>query len=302
MVGIALLQESTESRAVRRFFAEGQRFAPDSIQVIGTIGSSLREISGLGVSRTYRGVLWAHNDSGDGPVVYALRMDGALIRRFRLPGASSWDWEAMEVGPCPVSADADSTAGSCIYLGEVGDNERRREVLSVHVVREPDPNAEGELPLAHRTLTYRYADEPRDVEALAVSPAGRLTLISKGRSPEIVVYQVEADRLAESLDGDPIELSPSDTLPFAADWTLGRTVTGAAYSPSGERLVVRTYTEIYFFDVGDEGRLTQDGEACFLGADEPQGEAVDFLDERTLITASESLETRPGLLRRLRCR
>ncbi len=281
--------------------SDRQPHVPDSVVVLGSLGISLRELSGMAVSRVHEGVLWAHNDSGDGPLVYALRMDGGLIRRFRVPGASATDWEAMELAPCP---DRDRSPGSewCLFLGDVGDNFLRRSTRAVHVVREPDPNAEGEAPLAHRTLTYRYADAQRDVEALAVSPEGRMTLISKGRSPEIVVYHVEPDVVSSALDGDTILLAPSDTLPFEADWTIGRTVTGAAYSPSGARLVIRTYTELFFFEVDDEGKLEQVGEACFIAGDEPQGESVDFLTETLLVTGSESQEGRPGMLRRLLCR
>jgi hypothetical protein len=41
--------------------------------------------------------------------------------------------------------------------------------------------------------------------------------------------------------------------------------------------------------------------ACHIGAIEPQGEAIDFLDEETLVLTSEALPGRPGPIHRVVC-
>ncbi len=90
-----------------------------------------------------------------------------------------------------------------------------------------------------------------------------------------------------------------DTLPPRA---LGRQVTGAAISPSGRRLVIRAYLELRFFRLPEEGPPVPEGAPCFLGVlREPQGEAVDFLDERTLVLTSEAGFGRPGGIAAVRC-
>jgi hypothetical protein len=92
-----------------------------------------------------------------------------------------------------------------------------------------------------------------------------------------------------------------DTLPIIPQRTLGRWTTGAAISPSGRRVVVRTYSELYFFKRSPAGKLRPDGKPCWLGAAEPQGEAVAFLDEENLILTSESLPNQDGTLYRVSC-
>ena len=81
----------------------------------------------------------------------------------------------------------------------------------------------------------------------------------------------------------------------------GRLTTGAAFSPAGSRLVVRTYNELFFYKYARNGKLRLDGPPCWIGAVEPQGEAVDFLDERTLVLTSESLPTQVGPVLRVSC-
>lgn len=78
-------------------------------------------------------------------------------------------------------------------------------------------------------------------------------------------------------------------------------ITGAAISPSGDTLVARSYVGLHFFHRNDVGLLWTRGLTCVFGYREPQGEAVDFLDESTLVLTSESLYGRPGTLHRVRC-
>lgn len=69
-------------------------------------------------------------------------------------------------------------------------------------------------------------------------------------------------------------------------------------------LAVRTYYEIYFYGLVNERGETRwrDLERpCALGDAEPQGEAVDFLDESTLLITSERARGRPGAIHRVQC-
>src|SRR5438876_6301733 len=63
----------------------------------------LVESSGVAVSRAYPGVLWTHNDSGDGPYLYATDLRGTDRGALLVPGAQAIDWEDMSLGPCPVA-------------------------------------------------------------------------------------------------------------------------------------------------------------------------------------------------------
>ena len=66
---------------------------------VGTIGSEdLIEASGIAAGIANVGVLWSHNDSGDGPILYAMDETGADLGTFRLDGAPDGDWEDLAIG------------------------------------------------------------------------------------------------------------------------------------------------------------------------------------------------------------
>jgi hypothetical protein len=70
-------------------------------------------------------------------------------------------------------------------------------------------------------------------------------------------------------------------------------------------LAVRTYSEIFFYvpEESPQGRRWRDlHHPCFLGDLEPQGEAIDYLDDKTLIIASETSQGRQGVLHRVQCK
>lgn len=266
------------------------------VERLGTLRDPhLVESSGVAASRAHPGILWTHNDSGDSARIYALTLAGELLASYRVPRASAVDWEDMALGPCPRSPR------SCLYLGDTGDNTEKRRSVTVYAVPEPDPPAarqDGWLQTEPaRSLRIRYPDGPHDVEAIAVDTAGDLYLVSKGRSGPIRVYRVRRS----AFEHDTATAAIVDTLPIAPNQNLGRWVTGAAISPAGGRMVVRTYTELYFLRRGPHGELTPDGESCWIGAIEPQGEAVSFLDEETVILTSETIQNQYGPILRVRC-
>ena len=75
-------------------------------------------------------------------------------------------------------------------------------------------------------------------------------------------------------------------------------------SPDGKTLAVRTYYEVYFFELvssGGEIHWRELRRPCSLGDAEPQGEAIDYLDANTLLLTSERSRGRPGTIHRLQC-
>jgi len=269
-----------------------QNAAPLSFEALAVFATRrLRESSGVAVSRSHPGILWTHNDSGDGPYVYAINLEGEDLGRFTVGGARAGDWEDIALGPCP------SAAGSCLYIADTGDNGERRKTVALYVVPEPDPARPGSTAPAHR-IAITYRDGPADVEGLAVTPGGTVLLVSKGRSGPVLLFRIPADSVA----ADSLSLAPSATLPIVPQRRLGRLVTGAAVSPDGRTLAVRTYTEVYFLGIDREGHSVHIRTSCWLGLREPQGEAVDFLDDSTLVLTSEAALGRAGGVARLRCR
>src|SRR4029078_611782 len=81
--------------------SQTSQYAPP--KVIGTIkNESIEESSGLVASRTTFGVYWTHNDSGDGPFLYAIRTDGELVSVWRVTGAPAIECEELSSVSPPV--------------------------------------------------------------------------------------------------------------------------------------------------------------------------------------------------------
>ena len=257
----------------------------------------LRESSGIAVSRTTPGLLWTHNDSGGRAMIYATTFEGAILAGFRVRGAEARDWEDIAVGPCPK----DSGDGSCIYIADTGDNQRTRRHGVIYIVREPTlsneiGDSEHQTDRAHE-LIVRYPDGPKDIEAIAVTPEGDILLATKGTGGPVVLYSVPRTKTDEGAARAILV----DSLPILPARRFGNLVTAAAVSPSGQRLVVRTYTQLHFFAQSEGGSWQMQGQPCWLGLRQPQGEAVDFVDEHTVVLASEAAMGRPGGIARAVC-
>ncbi len=272
-----------------------QQRQPVWLQRTGTFQwGRIAESSGVAVSRTHRGVLWTHNDSGDGPFLYALDLEGNQRGAFRVTGARAVDWEDLALARCPKGT------GYCLYVADTGDNLERRPRVTVWIVPEPrtlpppgDSSVKNTEPATG--VTIRYPDRPHDVEALWVEPDGSLMLVTKGLTGGIRRYLVPASAVVK--DSAVAVLLDRH---FIVQGTQARWVTGAAISPDGRSVVVRTYDELYFFRRTDQG-LELQGLPCLIEGLEPQGEAVDFWDPETVVLTSEALWTQPGSIHLVKC-
>lgn len=286
MFTLALLGPAAAQETVRR---------PVTMEAIGVLrgDGAVGESSGLAVSRAHHGILWTHNDSDGEPVLYAIREDGTVVTAIRLRGARAVDWESLALGPCPAEP------ADCLFVGDLGDNAERRPHGVIYYLPEPDAEALSRPDgiADARGVQVRYREGPRDVEAMAIDPAGRLHLITKGRSGPIERYVIPRHALRR----DTLSVTAVETLPIAPQRMLGRLVTGTAYAPDGRRVVVRTYTELYFFDTSPDGRWRLIDRPCWLGLTEPQGEGTDFLDDDTVLLTSEANLLGDGSIMRVRC-
>ena len=290
-LGIVVLTACTD-----RPEPESTRVLPERRELTGYLPSSVGESSGVAVSRRHDGVVWTHNDSGHENLLYAINLQGDLRGTFRVRGAASHDWEDIALGRCPARD------GDCLYIADTGDNLFRRETAAIYVIPEPDlpaiASGSTEDTEAARRFDFRYSDGPQDVEAMAVSPTGNVLFVTKGQRNPIRAYVVSQDGLLGNEDTVARATSGSALTPMRL---LGHWVTGAAVSPAGNRVVVRTYTELFFFRLDSGVSLMSEGEPCFMGFIEPQGEGVDFLSEETVVLTSETLRGRPGPITLVTC-
>ena len=298
-------------RALEAHLRDGHARRPRLLQVIADLPGELAETSGLAVSRTNPGVVWSHNDSGNDPVLYALDLTGRLIGNVRVRNAANQDWEDMSAGPCPGPAGeaARQNAGtaSCLYIGDIGDNLWRRQELTVYIVEEPVLADGGQPPDAvrSRAFRFRYSRRPDDSEALAVDEQGDVVIVTKGLAGVPGFFRISADHVAQALQsGETLTAVHEMNFPVRTDHDVARLVTGAAFSPDGRTLAVRTYHEVMFFRRSTSATVRQweaVGAPCFLGDAEPQGEAIDYLSENTLLLTSERARGRAAHMHRLQC-
>lgn len=223
----------------------------------------ITESSGLAASRAHPGVYWTHNDSDDGPYVYAVdSRTGRTVARVTLRGIHPRDVEAISMGP-----------GGQIYVGDIGDN-LGGTWPEVWIYRFREPAHLHDTTVTPVRYTVRYADGPRDAESLMVQPrTGRVYIASKN------------DKEQGGLYAGPPQLSPSGINVFHRIAPIRLWATDGAFSPDGSRLVLRGY-----FD-GEMYRW-HDGRASALGPVEVplqrQGESVAWAPgARTLMYGSE---------------
>ena len=121
-----------------------------------TLGDKrIDESSGLCRSVRYSNWLWTHNDSGDSARLFLLDESGATRAVANLEGAQSIDWEDCATGA------PDKSGAAWIYSGDIGDNNSRRQSITIYRFREPA------LPASTRAM--KTADETPPKTPRAVS-------------------------------------------------------------------------------------------------------------------------------------
>jgi hypothetical protein len=250
--------------------------------------SELPEGSGVAASKQSPGRLFAHNDSGE-PVLLALDSKGTVVGRIRVTGAKVEDWEAVAVGPCP--------SGSCIYLGDIGDNEAERPDITIYRVPEP-ADASGAVASAE-VFRARYPDGAHDAETLLVTPKGDILIVTKGETGPVALYRLPSD----AKPGATVTLQPIGK-PRQAGKTADERITDGDVSPSGAWVALRTKTAVFLYRAADlmSGNWREAGRLSLTELGEPQGEGIAFGDENTVYLVGEGgRKSQPGTVGRLTC-
>ncbi len=254
---------------------------------------SINESSGLVASRTSPGAYWTHNDSGDGPFIYAFDTRGDSLGIFRVTGAQARDWEDMAAGPGPQANK------SYLYLGDIGDNDAVRDEVVVYRVAEP------KLSAATRKLTkaspgstepaeairLKYPDGKHDAEVLLVHPTtGNIYIVNKVPIANPTVYEA----VAPFTPGKLVTMKRIGEIHVPS--IFGGVVTGGSISPDGRRVALCDYFQGYeivlpagskdFDDIWKQKMIGFD-----LGK-RKQGESITYrLDGKAFLATSEGKQS-----------
>lgn len=253
--------------------------------------SAIKESSGIVASRNTPGMYWTHNDSGDGPFLYAFDERGLSRGVWKVSGAKARDWEGIASGPGP-----DSTR-NYLYIGDIGDNGERRPDVIVYRVAEPtfapdDEQSTKRKPVfteSAEIIRLRYPDGPRDAEALMVHPkSGNIYVVTKQVFGDPHVYQAAAPVAA----GDTVTLRHLGELDVPS--MFGGIITDGAISPDGTRVVLCDYLRGYELVLGnpsvDFNKIWKQAFSTIDLGSRKQGEAITYrLDGRALLATSEGV-------------
>ncbi|MGW1731747.1 WD40 repeat domain-containing protein [Streptomyces sp. NPDC001999] len=229
----------------------------------------ITESSGLAASRAHPGIYWTHNDSDDGPYVYAVdSRTGRTVATITMRGVGApRDVEAISLGP-----------DGNLYVGDIGDN-LNGSWDHVWIYRFREPKVLKDATVRATQFDVKYADGARNAEALMVHPrTGRVYIASKNED-------------GGGLYEGPARLTTGRTNVFRrvgeVPW-----VTDGTFSPDGKELVLRSYFSArgYAFEDGRLGAdhrvdaplqgqaesvtYTADGSALMFGSEGARSEVV----------------------------
>lgn len=282
-------ENSTSSSSSEKSRAYGQPVVLAELE-----DSAIIESSGIVASRRNPGIFWTHNDSGDAPILYAFDLKGRNIGRWRVAGAEAFDWEDIAAGPGPQAGV------SYIYIGDIGDNNSRRNEITVYRVPEPSiaaddnsskPGKQHTTALAE-AIHLKYPDGKHDAETLLIHPmTGDLYIITKEFKSAAGIYKLKA----------PFNISTLNTLVRLSGVSvpniIGGLITGGDISPDGRRVALCDYLSGYEIVLPDDAKddfdriWKQPIVKIELGA-RKQGEGICYsLDGNSILATSEKRPT-----------
>ncbi|MEU7929286.1 hypothetical protein [Micromonospora sp. NPDC049107] len=244
----------------------------------------LRELSGLVATKSGYIVINDGTEVDSRKRIFFLDSKCKVAKdAVRYSGSGPFDTEDLAVSP----------KGDTLWIGDIGDNatsKERRTRIAVWTM----PIAGNKQPVLHR-LSYPE-NKPRDAEALLVGADGLpliITKVAKGNSeiftpsaklnngdtPPVPMKKVGEIKLPKTTTENPLSV-------------YGRlAITGAARSPDGTRVVVRTYADAFEYDVTDNdivGALTT-GKPRVTALADPFGEAISYTpDGKSFVTVSDA--------------
>ncbi|UXY28289.1 WD40 repeat domain-containing protein [Streptomyces sp. HUAS TT20] len=227
----------------------------------------IAESSGLAASHLHRGIYWTHNDSDDGPYIYAVdSTTGKTVATVTLSGIGSpRDVEAISIGP-----------GNQIYVGDIGDN-LDGSWPYVWIYRLPEPKVLKNQTIKATQYVVKYSNGARNAESLVVHP-------KTGR-----VYIIDKKENGGHLYEGPAQLSSSGANVFKPVAAVDLWATDAAFSPDGKQLAVRGYLGGIYYD-WNGGKIERKGRL-----DVPlqgQGESITYSADGTkLMYGSEGADS-----------
>ncbi|MBD0352557.1 MAG: hypothetical protein ICV65_15525, partial [Flavisolibacter sp.] len=237
--------------------AESNALFFDSIPIIKPVVPIILETSGIADSKANKGFLWVQEDSGNPSQLYLLGYDGKVAKKIYIKGATNRDWEDMAL------------SGSYIYIADIGDNNAVYPDYTIYKFTEP--KATADTVTEEEAIRFKYPDGSHDAEAFLVDPATKDIFIITKRDNPSRIYKLAYPYSTTSIN----MLQLSGTLPYSG-------VVSAAISAKGTELIIKTYTNLYYYSRNTGSSIAEALTKSFTKLPyqvEPQGEAVTFAND-----------------------
>jgi hypothetical protein len=184
--------------------------------------SRFTEISGMTYSQRHSDVIYLHNDSSGGPLVFAV--DARTCRTLTtltVTGIEARDLEAIGSG-------RDARGRPVLWVADIGDNRDSWPEVRIHRIREPRRLVDQTL----RAVTFRftYPDRPHNAEAILTDPKSERVWVVTKQSARGRLYELPTLRRDRVVIARPVE-------------DAGAFVTDASISPDGSRFAIRDYVD-----------------------------------------------------------
>ncbi|WP_440880050.1 hypothetical protein [Tenacibaculum sp. C7A-26P2] len=248
--------------------------------------NSLAEVSGLELSDNSN-LLWMHNDSGNKSHLYAIDTTGLILNKIAL-NVKNKDWE-------DITSDEEGN----LYVGDFGNNNNKRNDLSIYKVLKEDLKSKKKINVIK--IDFSYPDQssfppPKkerffDAESLFYNN-GYLYVFSKSRVKnrygETTLYKIRA------VPGKHKAILVGTFKTCNDDNTCS--ITAADISPDKKKVVLLNHKSIYVFSdfKGDnffEGSLVK-----YDFNHVSQKEGVIFKDNNTVFITDEKSRGKGGNL------
>lgn len=278
-------------------WAFAQECPKTKINKIAKIQSEeLDEVSGMVISES---MIWLHNDSGDSASIYAISKEGVYLGKADVKQAYARDWEemssfTMEIEQPQAGSDSDAPQPAVkqkfLLIGDIGDNQERKDVLELYVV--PEPSKPEDVNLSY-SFSIQYDDiGPKDAEAMFVDPtSNELIIYTKGR--EGTTYWLKAPLPTEkaTIKMSVFHQNQRSANPPQTRKQMARLITSADISPDGRWIVTRDYltAKMFYHPEGQDIATTVAQTPCHISLPlQEQGETIAFApDGKSLWTLSE---------------
>ncbi|SNY94582.1 hypothetical protein [Flagellimonas pacifica] len=249
---------------------------------LGKLPSKLSEVSGIATFDQSRA--WVLEDNGNKDIIYAINLEGKLVKEFKVKHAKNNDWEDL----------AKDKKGN-LYIGDFGNNDNDRKNLTIYKL--PNPNQEKGSSIPAEKIEFYYPQQkefpPSKKELLFDAEAffhwnDHLYIFTKDRSRpylgKTLVYKVPDKK-------GTYEARLIGTLNLCNE-QHHCSVTGADISKDGKTLALLGYGYLYLIRDFELEHLSFAKISRTYLKHETQMESICFLDDSTLLIADEQSQTK----------